>query len=122
MKIIFEEIFPEAVYVYDKIIDIPILDTDELNIIIDKYRIEQGKRPFYTGNNPDLDGWYNIRILINYETGDPIRLQVVTENDEDCDTTTYFFDIDNKEDVKEQIKRELKKYSITIDELVKERK
>ena len=93
MKITFEEVFPEDVYVYDKIIDIPILDTDEFNSMIDKYRIEQGKRPFYTGNDPDLNGWYNIRILINYETCDPIKLQVVTENDEDCDTTTYFFDV-----------------------------
>ncbi len=47
MKIYFEEVFPDYVYSYGNVISIPIIDTKETNLMIDKERSSKGKIPFF---------------------------------------------------------------------------
>lgn len=120
MKIYFEEVFPQYVHSYENVISIPIVDTSEINEMIDRERVKNGKCPFFTdvdGFDMDMDGWYEIRLILNRETCEPVELEAWTENGNDPDENVYHIEIDDKEEVMECLMAELKRNMMTIDEL-----
>ena len=134
MKIVFEEIFPEFVHSYGNSISIPLVDTDELNGILDEMRVRDNKRPLF--NNPsdffeddedieydneetaDVDGYYDFRLILDIETGKPVEIEGWLEysNVQD-DDAVYHIEIDDPVDVEMQIDILLKQNEITLDEL-----
>jgi len=105
MLIVLEEVFPEYVYSNEKIIYIPILDTDEINTMIDAERVKHGMTPFFNGDVIDTDGWYEVRLIIDKKTEMPQEIEAWVAEDcgaEEKDNDIYTFSID-KEDVKRQL-------------------
>lgn len=127
MKIRLEEVFPEYIHSYGNVISIPILDTDEINAMIDEERAADGKRPFFDdlhGLAADIDGWYEVRLILDRETCDPVEIEAWVAPDcgaEEDDDDVYHFEIDDKESVKEQLIKQLKELEMTLEELKEER-
>lgn len=129
MKIMFEEVFPDYVHTYDDVISIPIIDTDEINFIIDKVRASIGKRPFYNeinGMEIDENGWYEARLILNKETGDPREIEAwvaedcEAEDENENDIFFYHVQIEKDfEDIKKQVEQQLKQSEMTLADLRK---
>lgn len=105
MLIVLEEVFPEYVWSNEKIIYVPILDTDEINAMIDVERVKHGKTPFFNGDVIDTDGWYEVRLIIDKKTEMPQEIEAWVAEDcgaEEKDNSVYTFSIDKK-DVKRQL-------------------
>lgn len=120
MKILFEEIFPEYVHVSGNVVSIPIVDTDEINEIIDKERIKNGRQPLFNnfdGREIDPDGWYEVRLILNKKTCEPIEIEAWAENTEDEDDIVYHMEIEDKEAVRKDIESELKRYGVSYEDL-----
>ena len=123
MKIILEEIFPQYVHSYANVISIPILDTDEINAMIDEERAANGMRPFFDNLNglmADVDGWYEVRLILDRETGEPQEIEAWVAPDcgaEEEDDDIYHFEIEDKETVKADLLRQMKEFGVTIEEL-----
>ena len=127
MRIYFEEVFPCCVHVYGDKISIPIVDTDELNGIIDEARANDGKRPFFddiNGMAMDENGWYEIRLIINYKTKRPLEIEAWVADDcdaEEEDGDRYYFEIDDPKAVMHDVDIKLKHFDMTLEELVGQR-
>ena len=120
MKIMLEEIFPEYVYVFGNVISIPIVDTYEINEIFDKERVKNGRQPLFNnfdGMEIDEDGWYEVRLILDRETGEPQEIEAWTSNCNDDDNTVYHLEIGDANNVLNDLKEELKKLDMTIEEL-----
>lgn len=119
-EVMFEEVFPEYVHVYRDKISIPIIDTDEINKVGDKLRVSDGKAPLYNQYphmEMDIDAWYEVRLILNSNTLEPIEIELWAENCSYEDAGIYNIPIDNKEDVMAAILMEMKRCDITFDEL-----
>jgi len=123
MKAILEEIFPQYVHSYENVISIPILDTDEIDAMIDEERAANGMRPFFDNLNglaADVDGWYEVRLIIDRETFLPQEIEAWVAPDcgaEEEDDDIYHFEIEDKEAVKADLLRQMKEFGVTIEEL-----
>lgn len=123
MKIILEEIFPQYVHSYANVISIPVLDTDEINAMIDEERAADGKRPFFddlNGMTPDVDGWYEVRLILDRETFIPQEIEAWVAPDcgaEEEDDDVYHFEIEDKEAAKADLLRQMEEFGVTIEEL-----
>ena len=127
MKIMFEEVFPEYVHSYGNVISIPIIDTDDINLMIDEERVANGMCPFFNsinGKEIDIDGWYEVRLILDRASGEPQEIEAWTA--ENCgadeeDNNVYHFPITNKKDVWNQLTEQLKLFDVLFDELKEER-
>lgn len=123
MKVILEEVFPEYVHSYGNVISIPILDTNEINAMIDEERAAEGKRPFFDEINgllPDVDGWYEVRLILDRKTFLPQEIEAWVAPDggtEEEDNDVYHFEVKDKEAVKEDVLRQMMEFDVTIEEL-----
>lgn len=123
MKVILEEVFPQYVHSYENVISIPILDTDEINAMIDEVRAAEGKRPFFDDLNglaADVDGWYEVRLIIDRETFLPQEIEAWVAPDcgtEEEDDDVYHFEVEDKEAVKEDVMRQMMEFDVTVEEL-----
>ena len=127
MKAILEEVFPEYVHSYGNAISIPILDTDEINAMIDEERAAEGKRPFFNEINgllPDVDGWYEVRLILDRETFLPQEIEAWVAPDggsEEDDETVYHFEIPgDPEVIKQSLLSQMKDFGVTVNELKEE--
>ena len=122
MKIYFEEVFPDYVHSYGNVISIPIIDTKETNLMIDKERSSKGKIPFFNEDELgriDMEAWYEIRLIVDRETLEPQEIEawVAEGSCEEKDGETCHFDLDDKEDIKRQLLEQLELFDMTADEL-----
>ena len=124
MKVILEEVFPEYVHSYGNVISIPILDTDEINAMIDEERAAGGKRPFFDNLNglmADTDGWYEVRLILDRETFLPQEIEAWVAPDcgsEEDDETIYHFEIPgDPEVIKNDLLLQMKEFDVTIEKL-----
>ena len=123
MKVILEEVFPEYVHSYGNVISIPILDTDEINAMIDEERAANGMRPFFDEINgllPDVDGWYEVRLILDRKTFLPQEIEAWVAPDcgaEEEDDDVYHFEVEDKVAVKDDLLLQMKEFGITIGEL-----
>ena len=126
MKVILEEVFPEYVHSYGNVISIPILDTYEINAMIDEVRAAEGKRPFFDDINGlavDIDGWYEVRLILDRETFLPQEIEAWVAPDggaEEEDNDVYHFEVEDKEAVKEDLLLQMKDFDVTVNELKEE--
>ena len=124
MKIYFEEVFPEYVHAHGNVISIPIIDTHELNLRMDKERVANGKRPLFNKlDNKEIDhnAWYEYRLILNRETLEPIEFEAWADYTGDEDETVYHLEIEDKASVLADVKWELNYFNYTEEELKKER-
>ena len=124
MKIEFEEMFPEYVYAYGNVISIPITDPPELNLQMDKERVANGKRPLFNKLDEkeiDNNAWYEYRLILDRKTLEPIEFEAWADYTGDEDETVYHLEIEDKEAVLADVKRELKIHGYTEEELKKEK-
>ena len=103
-----------------------LIGTSTLDKIADEIRIAEGKIPFFTGENPDLDGWYKFVVGVNdyTKTGTDNCITFIVENSSlEDDEDIYYIELSESDQTQlyERLNDEcVHIYGKTLNELMNE--
>lgn len=121
INIVFEEVFPMYVNSYADVISIP-FESAELERRTDDLRIADGKIPMFKEDDKgrrDYEGWYEFRLIVDRETGEPKEVEAWGEQVSEEDAGEYRIKLTEEEklEAKKALERELESTHMTLQEL-----